>query len=196
MRIPRVQPKTDYVRMEGGLDQISPALSVAPGSLLSCLNYVAGTNGGYKRIDGYERYDGQSAPSDAVYTKLTASGTVAVGETVTGVTSGATGVVSRVLTGAFDVTKVTGTFEAENYTVSGVATGAITVVEEQGASTSEEHAESLNAAADIYRSDIEAPTGSGAIRGIEILDGTVYCFRDNAAGTAGLIYKATASGRK
>lgn len=194
MKIARINPKTEYVRMFGGLDQSSPALSVSPGSLLACSNYEANTNGGYRRIDGYERYSGQASPSDAVYSLCVATGTVAVGNTIVGVTSGATGVVSKIYTGAFDITKVTGTFVAENYTVSGVATGAITSVTSQGAETVEEHAESLNAAADIYRADIAAPTGSGPIRGIEILKGTVYCFRDNAGGTAGLIYKATSSG--
>ncbi|NCC53499.1 MAG: hypothetical protein EOM20_20130, partial [Spartobacteria bacterium] len=194
MRIAKVKPQTDYIRLEGGLDQISPALVVRPGSLLAGMNYEAGTHGGYSRIDGYERYSGQPSPSDATYTQMTATGTVTVGQTVTGVTSGATGVVSRLLTGGFDLTKTSGTFQVENYTVGGVATGAITAVNVQGGLTAEEDAISLNAAADIYRADIAAPAGSGAIRGVAILKGTVYCFRDNVAGTAGLIYKATTSG--
>jgi hypothetical protein len=194
MRVPRTNPKTDYIKLGGGLDQISPALSVPPGAVLSSENYEAKRNGGYQRIDGYERYDGQSAPSDATYYWMTASGGVSVLDEVTGSTSGATGIVSRVHSDGFDVTKVSGTFEAEEYTVSGSIVGSISDVQLRGAVTHEDDAISLNAAADLYRSDIAAPTGSGAIRGIAILDGTVYCFRDNADGTAGLIYKETTSG--
>lgn len=39
-----------------------------------------------------------------------------------------------------------------------------------------------------------APVGSGAIRGVWIYQGVAYCFRDNAGGTAGQMYKASGSG--
>ena len=67
MKLPNVKTKTEYTRFEGGLDLESPALLIPPGSLISGMNYVAATEGGYRRIDGYERYDGQASPSDATY---------------------------------------------------------------------------------------------------------------------------------
>ncbi|WP_020409805.1 hypothetical protein [Hahella ganghwensis] len=52
------------IRCEGGLDLETPALSVKPGRMLACKNYELNTLGGYTRIEGYERYDGQLSPSD------------------------------------------------------------------------------------------------------------------------------------
>ena len=55
------QTQTAYIPLAGGLDLVSPALTVRPGYLLDSLNYVPGINGGYRRVAGYTRYDGQDA---------------------------------------------------------------------------------------------------------------------------------------
>lgn len=49
--------------LEGGLDLETPALTVRPGRMLACKNHEVDTLGGYTRIEGYERYDGQPEPS-------------------------------------------------------------------------------------------------------------------------------------
>lgn len=41
-----------------GLDLVTPPLMIEPGSLISCLNYEMTDTAGYRRIDGYEQYDG------------------------------------------------------------------------------------------------------------------------------------------
>ncbi len=46
------------VPFRGGLDLMSPATSVAPGTLKDCLNYERGIREGYTRIDGFRRVDG------------------------------------------------------------------------------------------------------------------------------------------
>lgn len=196
MKLARVSVKTDYVKFQGGLDLETPVLSVAPGTLFFCKNYEAIFSGGYRRIDGYERYNGLPSPSDAEYLScsVTYSDTVSVGDTAIGSTSGATGVVSYVGTDSMQMTKVVGDFEAEAFTVGGVPKGSITAVEIGGESDGESHATALFAAAAQYRSDISAPTGSGPVRGLSLLNGVLFCFIDNAGGTAGLIYKVTASG--
>jgi len=190
--------QNEYVALRGGLDQISPAITIPPGAALTAQNYEPGLLGGYKRIDGFEIYSGQPSPSAGVYQYCTVSavGTTAVGNTITGVTSAATGVVVVVSTGILAITKATGTFTGtENFTVGGVVQGAMTSVPlEGGYPTGVDDATTLNLVADNYRDDIAAPTGSGSIRGLGILRGILYCFVDNAGGTAGLIYKATASG--
>ena len=48
------------VPFRGGLDLMSPATSVAPGTLKDCLNYERGNREGYTRIDGFRRVDGNS----------------------------------------------------------------------------------------------------------------------------------------
>lgn len=48
-----------------GLDLVTPPLQIEQGSLIDCLNYELTDIAGYRRIDGYERYDG--FPNGAVY---------------------------------------------------------------------------------------------------------------------------------
>ena len=161
-------------------------------------NYESGVTTGYKRIDGYERYSGDTSPSSSTYTfmPVTSVGATVVGDTVTGDDSSATGVVIIVSTGLIIITKVTGTFTAtEDYTVGAVVQGTITSLPSvRGYPAAIDDATALNLAADSYRSDISAPTGSGPVRGFGILRGILYCFIDNAGATAGLIYKATSAG--
>jgi hypothetical protein len=51
------------ILLQGGLDLETPALTVEPGRMLACKNFEVNTLGGYTRIEGYERYDGQPEPS-------------------------------------------------------------------------------------------------------------------------------------
>ena len=86
-------PQTRLLR--GGLDLVTPVLAMRPGTVISAVNFEA-TEGGYKRCDGYERYDGQPKPSEADYALLPFSGgsvTIAAGTWVTGLTSNAIGLV-------------------------------------------------------------------------------------------------------
>src|SRR5690606_29025623 len=52
----------------------------------------------------------------------------------------------------------------------------------------------LDAAADYARDQIVKPAGSGPVRGAFSFDGNQYAIRDNAGGTAAVMYKATTSG--
>lgn len=197
--MPQVQVKSEYTRFHGGLDLESPALSISPGALLKGMNYVAGSEGGYERIDGYERYSGKTSPSSAVYYRapctFTAGGP-AVGDTITGATSGSTGAVVVVGADYIDYTKRSAAFTAtEIYRVGGVAKGTFTDVHTiSGESTALLHATALNLAADQYRADIAKPSGTYPVRGLALLAGVLYAFVDDATGVTGEIYKATAAG--
>lgn len=198
MKLAHVKTDVEYVKFGGGLDLVTPALSINPGRALSAHNYEAGTLGSFRRIDGYERTSGQPAPSDAAYyyCQVNLSATVAVGETITGSISGATGVIVVLGTTDLAITKLTGTFlAAENFTVGALVKGYLVSAPVLGGyPTGLANAEALAAAADNYRADIAHPAGSGAVRGLALLRGVLYCFKDNAAGTAGLIYKETTAG--
>jgi len=62
----RLSPsQTTYYSLVGGLDQVTPPLSIQPGRVMSSKNYEQYVEGGYRRIDGYERFDGQDKPSEA-----------------------------------------------------------------------------------------------------------------------------------
>ena len=56
--------ESDYFPFEGGLNIVEPALSMRPGELVAADNFEVDVRGRYRRLDGYERFDGQTLPSD------------------------------------------------------------------------------------------------------------------------------------
>lgn len=193
-------PQTEYTfyALKGGLDIVSPAISIDPGKVLDSQNYEPTPIGGYRRIDGYERFDGRTSPSSASYWLLTAtiSGTLTVGNTITGNTSAATGKILAISGSTLVLGRVTGTFVvAEALKVGGItqATSTSAAVQSGSTSPSNDAAYKLLAANDL-RADILTVPGSGQIRGVKVYKDVVYAFRDNAGGTAGDMYKSTSGG--
>ena len=194
------QIKPDFVPFSGGLDVMTPPFTVPPGRLRSSQNWEIGINEGYDLSRGYERYDGQAAPSSATYTQMdvTVTGSLQVADVVTGVTSAATGTI--IAMGALDayivMTKVTGTFvSGETLNVSASPEGtADSAPVPGGAGTAVLNAQYTNLAADSYRADILVVPGSGNVLGCAFLNDITYGFRANAGGTAVDVYKSTSSG--
>lgn len=197
MSLPAI--KSEYIDFNGGLDLVTPSMKARPGTLRKAQNFEIDVNGGYQDIKGYERFDGRPGPSDAIYAILpvTITGTIAVGNTITGVTSGATAVVAAlpVDSSYLVITKIVGVFVAETLNVGGTpqATSSAGATIE-GASTTQLSAQYFNAAADIYRADIAAVPGSGSILGLFRVGTIKYAFRNNSGGTAAEMYKSSASG--
>lgn len=190
--------EVEYTKFLGGLDQANPTFSIKPGYLLDCLNYEPGVFGGYRRIDGYERFDGQAQPSSAAYwqTPCTISGTIAVGDTVTGAVSSATGKVLQVNADELILARVVGTFgvsEALNVggTPQATTTGATV---SNAAATNYLNATYAHLAADDLRTDIAAVPGSGKLLGVVPYKDVVYAWRNNAPGTAAVMHKSTSGG--
>ena len=195
--LPNVKTMTQYSRFAGGLDLVSPPLTIDAGKCISINNYECNSLGGYRRIDGYERFDGRPSPSaqSYYYCPCTFVGAVTVGQTITGATSAATGKVLQVESNYLIIDRVTGTFAVENFTVGGVVKGALTILpSKDGHPTGVGHATALGLTADDYRTDIHAVAGSGVIRGVCMYKGVAYAFRDNSAGTAVDIWKSTSTG--
>lgn len=203
MPVSRRQPVDyDTVKLAGGWDQLTPSLSLAPGALRDVTNFEVSAlpGGGYSRIAGYERYDGRPRPSDASYSvvQITSfTNTPTLGQTLTGFTSAATGVIVALGSNYIVLTKVTGTFTtSEVVKVGGTTIGTATV--NTTVFTPLQDAQYTQAAADNYRADIGAVPGSGAVRGVLNLTVSgvekVFAFRDNAGGTAGAIYEASTGG--
>lgn len=193
-QLPRVQ--YELIRLGGGLDQVTPTLTLPPGFARKAANFECNVNGGYTRIAGYERFDGRPKPSDALYNILTCSltGTVSVGSTVVGQSSAATGKVIARSGNDVVVTRQTGTFLAgEGITVSAVAVGTITALAGVSGDGLTD-AQYRNLAADEYRTSIQAVPGSGSVLGVAIYKGDVYAWRNNVGGTAAVMFKATGSG--
>jgi hypothetical protein len=192
-----VPNKIDQFALRGGLDLHTPLLSLKPGIARDAQNWEASINGGYSRIVGYERYDGQVSPTDSAnygIITLSAVAGLAVGDAINGETSGATGTVAAIDGLNVVYTKASGTFVVtenlrEVLVVIGTITEVAPVVEDPTLV-----ATYTLAAADIYRADIAAVPGSGDVRGGFTFEGDVYAWRDNAGDTACVLHKASASG--
>lgn len=193
----------DYIKMAGGLDLVTSPLERLPGTARAAQNFEveAGADkrpAGYRRIAGYERYDGRQKPSDASYSILQAniSGAPAVGNTLTGATSGATGEIIALPGGSFVLTKVVGVFQnGENLNVGGPTIAVATSVAVANSATAPVlHAQYKNLAADEYRNDIAAVPGSGAVLGVWRYNNITFAWRNNVGATAAAIHKSTAGG--
>lgn len=88
----------DRFPLQGGLDTATPYLTRTPGSLIASANFVPDTDGGYRMNAGFERFDGQPAPSETIIYNLTLDEEVSLlpGAEVTGSVSGAVGIVGFV----------------------------------------------------------------------------------------------------
>ena len=185
-----------YIKLIGGLDETTPPYERAPGLARVAQNFEADINGGYSTTEGYERYDGRAKPSAANYIIVlaTITGSAAVGNTVTGVTSAATGVIIALPGGSFVMTKVTGTFVTGEALQISAVTVATSTSGPRRATTTLLNAQYLNLAADVYRALIGSPTGSGQVLGGFYFNDVNYCFRNNAGGTAAGLWKSSGSG--
>lgn len=203
--------------LQGGLDLITPPNKL-PGRCIAALNYEP-TASGYKRFQGFERFDGHPAPSDATYWRLdyTAGGNNGTAPTVGQIikdTSGSAsthtvGYIVAVVTtsGAWATDDAAGYFIATGMTVNLAGTTgwfstapapqrnfsctAQTLAYDFGATL---NATYLLGAQTVTRNLILVPTGSGAVRGIWGFDGSIYAFRDDAGATSGVMWKATSAG--
>ncbi len=188
--------KYDVVQMLGGLDQVTPILSLKSGVCKRAANFECSITGGYSRIAGYERFDGRPRPSDATYRSMTCNitGSIVVGNTVTGMTSGATGKVIAIDGSTVVITRVVGDFEAaEGLSVAAVQQATATDIEGVVGDGFLDATYKYLAAED-YRADIDEVPGSGQILGLGYYNDKVYAFRNNAGGTAADMYASSSSG--
>lgn len=172
MNLPAVL--TTYFALKGGLNLVTPPLSTPDGMCRDSLNFEIDIDGGYRRVAGYERFDGHASPSDALFYSIACNfvGTVSANDVIVGATSGATGVVLTRTDGNIIFTKLTGAFlSGENITVLAVVVATSTSIAISGlASTPLQQAEYTKLATDVYRQDISAVPGSGGILGVHRLE--------------------------
>lgn len=195
--IPPVDIKQSYVKINGSIDLVTPALQISPGTAIDAMNFVPDINGGCKRVGGYERYDGHTSPSAGVYyiAVVVLSVSVAVGATITGVTSGSTAEVIAVPDSThLVVTRRSAAFtNGETLNVSASPVGTMTSMA-TGADTKLLDVTYQALVADEYRTSISAVPGSGSVLGVWVYNGKLYAFRTNAGATATVMYVATTSG--
>jgi hypothetical protein len=195
--MPPVRVIPDAFLLNGGLDVMTPPFELKSGFARLAQNFECSIFGGYRRIAGYERIDGRASPSDAQYSILPVTLVTggAVGNTLTGATSGATGVIIAITTTSFVLTRTVGVFQAENLNV-GAGTIAVSTAPAtlNAAQSPLLHAQYNNLAADAYRALIGAVPGSGKILGVFYYNDVLFAFRNNAGGTAAALYKSSPAG--
>lgn len=189
----------------GGLDLLTPTLRLQPGVLRDAINFECAQQGGYRRIDGYERYDGRFSPSNASFTLVQIEATTStgdfnadfsadfdiagfagivppVGSTVIQDVTNATGVVIAVETGppAYMVlTQVTGSFDEIHAIRASPGGELIGQAVPLTVRLSLKQAAIYKAlAADSYRALIHQVPGSGPVRGVVgmVFDGVDQVF--------------------
>lgn len=98
---PSNKQRPKYFPLKGGLNLVDAPITMPNGMVLAAVNYELLSRDGYRRIDGFERFDGQSSPSESSYWVLNFdSGDITepvVGAQAIGAASGATGVVLLVV---------------------------------------------------------------------------------------------------
>lgn len=206
-RKPRGNVDTKSFTLKGGLNLVDAPLSIPDGMALAAINYELLTSDGYRRVSGFERFDGQASPSDASYWILNydaGTGAISEGDVVTGLISGASGValtnqIGTVAEGYLVLTTVTDTFQdGEALQVSAVTRAtAASVAAERGALTAADDATHAQDAIETQRAligKVGASDGAGLVRGVHVYNGDKYAFRNNAAITKCLMWKSTVAG--
>jgi hypothetical protein len=139
--------QSSYFAFEGGVNMVDPSLSLEPGELVAANNFEIDIRGRYRRMDGYERFDGQTLPSQITFYRIpftvgTARDSVfnsafssafdmqvpSIGDLVKGATSGAIGSVLNVSLEDITGDDAAGTFptsDAEGYVYFTVVSGTL-----------------------------------------------------------------------
>ena len=139
--------ESTYFPFEGGVNMVDPSLSLEPGELVAADNFEIDIRGRYRRMDGYERFDGQTLPSQITFYRIpftlgTARDSVfdsafssafdmqvpSIGDLVKGATSGAIGSVLNVSIEDITGDDAAGTFptsDAEGYVYFTVVSGTL-----------------------------------------------------------------------
>jgi len=208
---------SDRVVFRMGLDLVSSAEQIDPGALLSCRNYEVqylsgrkGPGSGYRRLAGFEVFDGHPRPHMAEYWRVDlssiAGGPFVYGETVTDGVETAI-VVAYVVdeaaaddTGYIIITDLTNDVD-EGATWTGNTSGATAYgagsTEYQGQEDEDLH-DAAQLLAEDYRRAFIQKVGEGLcegpVRGVHVYNDTVYAFRDLIGGTGGSMWRSTVSG--
>lgn len=201
----------DKIDLKGGLNFIDAADGIEPGMLLSCRNYEPHyQTGAYRRIAGYEVFDGQLRPHLAEYWRVDliniSGGPFQYGETVTDGVETAIVVQYVVDTEAADnsgyiiISELTNDVDS-GATWTGNTSGATATsssdTEFEGQDDEDLH-DTATLAAEDYRRSFITKVGEGIcegpVRGVHVYNDVVYAFRDEIGLAAGTFWKSTAAG--
>lgn len=204
-----------YFPCRGGLNLVDPPITLDPGEVIASKNYEAVDRGGYRRIQGYEQFDGRPSPYETSYWLIQYDGgnTERPGNRDT-ITMLRSGVVFEVLSAAVLESGNFAGGDAAGYIPAMVTSGDPELVEDNegidlngntvayvdGGAT--ENSASTDALHTTYRNDailqrqknIEKPAGKGRVRGVWGMDGVVYAFRNDETVSKSVMFKSTDTG--
>lgn len=191
--------RVNHIALRGGLDLVSSPLFVDAGRLWSGVNFEC-VEAGYRRVAGFERFDGRASPSDAEYwllgyTLANGQSAAAAGDALTGA-GGFSAHVLKVEDDAYVLGELTGTVADDAaLTVNGTAAGSADGTPRKlAADTIDADFDYRDLAATHRRTAIAKVPGSGPVRGVWHYHGDLFAVRDNATATAGVLHRATPSG--
>ena len=204
--------RAEYVPFAGGLDLISSSVTAAPGTLMAVQNFerVFGKQG-YRRVDGYERFDGQPephktmpqvmqfkdgsteiAPDDVICAAL-AEGVVLRVDVESGSWAGGDAAGEIIFAASF------GQWVQNTDIHLGTSSGPIHAKTDSANGDYVEpnqalHLQYYKAAMAARRALIGKVPGEGPVRGVAVFKQVVLALRDAVGGKTGALYKSSASG--
>ena len=200
-----------YLSLEGGLDLETPPIEAKAGTCTEALNFFEAVKGGYTSLLGYERFDGQPAPSEASYVYIIIEdydlkagavnddvGQVVVIDTLT-FTVGYREIKGDGTEAILIGTEATGVIPAEEgFPIAYDTSASCTVMTSQGAGETDwetgDVTSYLTITQDLRRDAITVVPGSGPIRGVAQIRGEKIAWRDNTSTTACNAFKSTPTG--
>ena len=216
-RFPSIKRDDEYFAFSGGLNLVDPPMTMGPSFLIASQNYEQGTERGYRRMDGWEVFDGRNRPSDATYWVLnfdagdtaitegdlvgdsassTIQGEALIDAVVTGGSWATSDAVGYVVLMAVSGKTTPASFADDDALYVGAAQVATAngLASERGASTDTDDTTWYRDAVTTTRADIGAVPGSGVVRGVQIYNDNLYAFRDDSGATECVMHKATTAG--
>lgn len=204
--------KTNYTALIGGLDLVTGSVMVSPGALSHGVNFeqVFGKVG-YRRIDGYERFDGHPEPHTAEFYSIDLKDgqtEILPGDLI--VTGSGEGVVLSFTLESGTWAAGTAKGELIYGNVLGAFSSAQTLHKTTGGGPTvgtvdsnpvayrpvsfNEDIEYRKTTQTARRSKIDKVPGSGPVRGVAVYKGAVYAFRDAVDGKSLTMWGSSASG--
>jgi hypothetical protein len=170
---------------------------------LSLVNYEPWFNGGYRRIYGYEVFDGSPRPSEQTFTgfEVSDASSLSLGDTVDADSTSASGICVGIWiddgtygTDSIAVTKLTGVDFADGDACNTAAFTIDSDPVQRFAPDDDIESTWLLEAQDSYRDDIAVVPGEGPVRGTWQRGAANYAVRDEVGGAKGVLHKGSATG--
>jgi len=198
MKIPSVSLKTGYIPFSGGLDTNTPPIACEAGSLSDSINVLEDVYGGYKRISGYQRFDGKSNLDNIPYVILPVSLDlpVSIGSVVEqGIVSGKVLAIDQgETTTRLLIVRLTSNFIEGNITVSGLIVGRVLDTAYYDSISDKDINKYKSLIEDEFRSEILSVPGKDSTLGGIFYNDSLFVFRNSVADNKVKLFKSSTSG--